>query len=277
MTDLTIVNERLAEIEGEIKSRLKRQWEDVLEIGKLAIEAQGLVQYGQFQKWIRDQLHLSLSLIYGYMRCAQRLSSCANFARLPITAGLLLASPSVPDGALAEIERRLADGETFTIAGVESIIDKYKVFQSVNVGGQAILQEYGMKNGQPAKQINRPDITSLVTVTGEALERGVVNIEGDDHALPDAHPKVMLKPIADLPNVPIFTIPNTVKAAAKSESARRQESHIQNHAAALVISNSETIVTRIDGDQITLKNPGFQDELHEGDVVIVTIRRKTEE
>ncbi len=229
MNEVIVVEDRLIEIEGEIESRLKRQWDDVLVIGRLAIEAKSLLGHGKFTDWIKQRLQLSPSLIRGYMRFEERLGKTTKFAVLPVSAGLLLASPSVPDGALAEIQRRLEDGETFKVDGVESIIDKYKVFQSVHIGAQALLQEYGANpDGTPTKKINRSDVTSLAVVTGEALERGVVNIEGEDQPLPDMEGAAVFKPIPDMPGVPIYTIPNTVKAAAKSASAQRQSEHVED-------------------------------------------------
>lgn len=169
MPDVTVVEPRLDEIAQAINGRLKRQWEDVLAIGKLALEAKRLIPYGQFERWVDEKLQLSTRLIRGYVRVYERFESSEIISELPITAGLLLASPSVPDGALQEIEQRLESGERFSVAGVESILDKYRVLEGVQARLPVAEGERNLQPFSPIGENQTPALPPMLPVRGTGL------------------------------------------------------------------------------------------------------------
>lgn len=220
MSDVIVVETRLSEIKSEIHQHLKRQWDDVLEIGKLAIEAKSLIPHGGFTNWITDELGLSPRLIQGYMRVHERFSQTEKFAALPVSALLMLASPSVQDGVLAEIGGQIDEGKKFTIEGVENVIDRYRVLEGTMLGSRALLENFGTKaDGSPAKVISRSAITSLETVATDGLQRGAVTIEGID--------------------VPVtLSLPPAIAAAMQQETKRRQSEHVDDNVSTKVYSGA---------------------------------------
>lgn len=235
-----IVDTRLDEIEMEIKQHLKRQWDDVLAIGKLAIEAKGLIPHGGFTAWVNNDLGLSIRLIQGYMRIYERFSNTQTFRFVPISGLLMLASPSVSDGLIVEVGSRIEQGEKFTVEGIDNLIDRYKVLEGAKIGSQALLANYATKaDGRPAPTISRSAVTSLEKVADEGLRHGAVTIDGQD------------RPVN-------LALPQAVVLAVQHETSRRQSEHIDDNVVKKIYS--EAVVCEIATD----------DALH--DMGYVTIR-----
>lgn len=206
-----IVETRLHEISSEIKNRLKRNFEDVLEIGKLALEAKGLIPHGGFINWITEDLGLSRRLISSYMRVYERFNKRENFAHLPVSALLLLASPTVSDGLIEEVSSQIEQGERFTVEGIDNLIDRYRVLEGAKIGSEALLEHFGKKeDGSPAPTISRSAVTSLIKVADEGLQHGAITLDGVD------------RPVN-------LTLPQAVIEGVRQETQRRQSEHIDDN------------------------------------------------
>lgn len=256
----TVVEPRLAEIKAEIGQHLKRQWEDVLAIGRLATEAKGLIPYGGFTQWIMDEVGLSPRLIQGYMRIYDRFDSRKLFASLPISALLMLASPSVSDGVVMEISGRIDQGERFSIEAMEAVIDRYRVLEGAQIGSRALLQNYGTHpDGTMAKAIPRSALTSLADVATDGLQRGAVTIEGMD--------------------VPVtLSLPPAILAAVEAETKRRQADHVDDSPPKL---RTRAVICQLPTDPMTrgyvmlrLADLNMVDHLAEGQSVTLVVDTK---
>lgn len=220
MSEVVVVETRLNEISATIKQHLKRQWEDVLTIGGLALEAKSLIPHGGFTDWITDELGLSPRLIQGYMRVYERFETRKVFVNLPISALLLLASPSVPDGLVMEVSSRIEQGERFTVEGIDNLIDRYRGLEGAKIGSHLLLKNFGTNpDGSLARSISRSALTSLEQVADEGLGRGALTLNGEDHSV----------------NV---TLPQTVMLVTQQETKRRQSEHIDDNTPTKVYSDA---------------------------------------
>lgn len=248
------VNQRLSEIETEINLHLKRQVEDVLAVGKLAAEAKSLIPHGGYTAWIENRLRLSPTLVRAYVRVFERFggSKTANFAALGVSSILLLASPSVSDGTIAEVEARLETGQRLTTSEVEQIITSHRVIEGAGLGAKALLQTYG----DNVKQVSGAALRSLVQVSEDATQRGMVTINGDDY-------------------VATAGLPAAVQQAVTSATKTRQEAHIGENADEIIYQRVRVqVAANVTNDVLVFRIKGASQLLKMGDEVELTITRK---
>lgn len=239
------VGTRLGEIASEIRSRHKRQLDDMLAIGRLASEAKSLLPHGDFTAWVEQTLLLSPTLIRGYMRVYGRFQSkAANFAVLGVSSLLLLASPAVSDGVLGEIEARLLDGQKPTIAEVEQIIATHRTIESAGLIGRAMLEAYG----GDVKQIPGSYVRSLVQVADDASTRGMVTIDGGDYVASGRFPAAMERAIEDA-------------------TQTRREEHIGDNAGEWLLFNNVPVAAMVVNGFLTLKIEGIERFFDKGKVI----------
>lgn len=252
-----IVEPRLIEIKSEIHQHLKRQWDDVLAIGQLAIEAKGLIPHGGFENWIRDELRLSKSLIQGYMRVYTRFSNAQSLRVLPVSALLLLASPSVSDGLIMEVGSRIEQGEKFTVEGVDNLIDRYRVLEGAKIGSHTLVKNFGTdEDGNPLKVISRSALTSLEQIADEGLGCGALTINGEDY------------PVS-------LALPQSVMVATQQETKRRQSDHIDDNTSTRI--RTQATVVQVATDPVTkgyvmirIQNQSVIDQLKEDQLVTIS-------
>lgn len=239
------VNQRLNEIAVEIKARLKRQLEDVLEIGRLAAEAKSLLPHGSFTDWIEKTLDLSPTLVRAYIRVHERFADkAANFAALRVSAVLLLASPSVSDGTIAEVQARLEDGQKLTVSEVEQIIISHRIIEGAGIGAKALLETHGAD----VKQVSGAELRSLVQVAEDVTSRGMVTINGEDY-------------------VATGGLPAVVQQAVQSATRTRQEAHIGDSAGEWLMFNNVPVAAMVVNGFLTLKIEGIERFFDKGKVI----------
>lgn len=215
---------RLTEIARNIRARLRRTVEDMIYVGDRLLEARPLVAHGQWAVWVEANIEMPIRMAQKWMNVAQRVQlKSAILTQIPYSGLLALAAPSTPDAAIDEVLRRAEEEPhtKFKCEEVFAVIAKYKMLEHIHVGATVILNEFGVKDGQPARVIPRSPVTSLAAATRDALERSVVEIDGIDHPIPDFQPEVMSQPIPD-----IAPLSNTLKMAVAHETARRQHEHL---------------------------------------------------
>jgi hypothetical protein len=88
----------------EIRTRLKRSVEDMIEIGQRLNEIRAILPHGQFEKWIRDEFGMSLATASEFRNVADRFAAnIQNLYLLPVSIVRRLAAPSVSDEAIAAV------------------------------------------------------------------------------------------------------------------------------------------------------------------------------
>jgi hypothetical protein len=195
-------------------------------------------------------------LIRGYIAVYERFGKSEIFAVLPPSALLILASPSVPDVAVAEVERRLQAGERFGVRHIEGVIDKYRLAESLHVGATLLLNTYGTKpDGTPSRTISRSAVTSATQVTADVLARGAIDIEGVDHPVPEV-------------------LPRDYQRAITSETQRRRDEHISANAYQLIVDRETVTVVLTSEGGLVLALEKAIELLRPGEIVRVTIERR---
>lgn len=239
-----IVETRLAELAREIEFWMRRTAGDIIQIGAMLAEARSICPKGQWYEWLKPT-GVTPRMANHWIHVWEQFASVKFTDNQITTSGLIaLAAPSTPEGALNEVKRRLDQGEKFTGDQVEAVLDKYRILEGVQVGSAALLKTYGQtETGKPAKVISRSAVTSAATVAEEMLQRGAVEIGGEDHPVPDTHPETMQQPLPDMP-----PLPNTFRLAVSSQTKLRQGQHIEENTPKVVF---ETIAILTDiGDPL---------------------------
>lgn len=265
---------RLDQIARNINVRLNRAAEDVMYIGERLLEARSLVPHGGWEDWVDTNLDISVRTAQRWMTIARHFAQSDILAFLKPAHLVMLASSSVPPGAVQEIERRARAGEAFKGKGIEAVIDKYRTLEGVNLGSKVLLAEYGVDDdGSPARTISRSALTSLEQVSADALERAHVEIDGIDHPVPDPQPEAMSQPIPDTP-----PLPNTIRAAVASATATRQADHIHDSPRYAVVVKRQEVKTFVAAGyngtlNLVLNVLDVGGQFTPGEVVYVTVER----
>jgi hypothetical protein len=111
----------------DIRSRLKRTVEDVIAIGKQLIAVKELLPHGQFGEWLDQEFKMSDRSARNFMYAAEQFGGKTEIISvLDVTTVYLLAAPSTPETARAEVERLLIQGDAPKRAQVKAIIAAHK-------------------------------------------------------------------------------------------------------------------------------------------------------
>lgn len=111
----------------EIRDRMGRAAQNIVEIGTRLLDVKGQLPYGQFQGWLRSEFDWSESAATKMMQVGEQFKS-VNFTDLSIapSALYLLASPSTPEPVRAAVIQRAKSGEKVTHAAVKKVLGKAK-------------------------------------------------------------------------------------------------------------------------------------------------------
>jgi hypothetical protein len=112
----------LAEHAAEIRRLGKRVFEDVIEIGRRLNECRAILKEdGGWRAWLETELRLSPQTAGRFIQVYERRSNLEHLD-VPISTLYLLAAPSTPDEARAEVFARAEAGEAVTVADVKRSI-----------------------------------------------------------------------------------------------------------------------------------------------------------
>jgi hypothetical protein len=111
----------------DIKERMKRTAQDIIDTGRDLAEVRSKLSYGQFGAWLATEFAWSRSTAYNLIRVHEQLGS-ANFAQLPVAASALylLAAPSTPVAAREEALARASGGEAISRGAAREIVTSHK-------------------------------------------------------------------------------------------------------------------------------------------------------
>jgi hypothetical protein len=117
------IEDALADRAAAIRECNKRVIEDIVEIGRHLTEAKAAVGHGNFCRWIVQEFGWTDRTARNYMHvCEMALNwKCVSDLKVPLRELYLLASPSTPEEARAEIFDRAAAGEQVSGKVLEAI------------------------------------------------------------------------------------------------------------------------------------------------------------
>ena len=111
----------------EIKPRLRRAADDILVIGQRLAVVRQYLPHGQWKSWIETEFGMGDETARQFIRVATRFADKSLIIRdLTPTALYMLAAPSTPDEAIAEVESLVTNGYTPTVAETKQIIAEAK-------------------------------------------------------------------------------------------------------------------------------------------------------
>src|SRR6516225_5407498 len=116
----------LAEHAAEIRKLGKQTVENVIEIGRRLAECKRIVGYGYWLSWLESEFAWSVDTAEKFIQLAalsDEIPKLSEF-KIPLSGLYLLAKPSTPLEARAEIVERATVGALVTIADVKSAITK---------------------------------------------------------------------------------------------------------------------------------------------------------
>ncbi len=111
---------------SEIKDRLRRTAQDIVQIGHDLIEVKERLPHGQFGPWLSAEFDLTEGHARKLMQVARAFGQNDHYDRFAPTALYLLASPATPDEARAEALERAEAGERIEAKDAQAIIATHK-------------------------------------------------------------------------------------------------------------------------------------------------------
>jgi hypothetical protein len=143
----------LAEHAAAIRALRSRIASDVAEIGCRLVKVKSIVGYGNWLPWIDKEFGWSEDTAERFIRVHEFIEGLSDSATvrnliltLPVSSVYLLAAPSTPDEARAEILERAQAGEPVSVAETKRTIDRAKGRKPRDLKGVKIHRE--MKLGE---------------------------------------------------------------------------------------------------------------------------------
>jgi len=108
----------------DIKPRLRRAAADIIAIGGKLATVREHLDHGQWLPWLETEFDMAERTARNFVQVARRFDGkSAIIADLGPTALYMLAAPSTPDEAIAEVESLVTNGHTPTVAETKQIIN----------------------------------------------------------------------------------------------------------------------------------------------------------
>ncbi len=112
---------------NEIKTLMRRNSQDIIDIGQKLIEVKQHLGHGSFRNWLKFEFNWSVSAATKFMQVAEQFK-CVNFTHLNITASTLylIAAPSTPKEVRAEVLERASNGENISYTKAKAIVSQHR-------------------------------------------------------------------------------------------------------------------------------------------------------
>lgn len=117
---------------GEIKNLIRRNAQDIVDIGQKLAEVKEQLGHGHFRNWLKAEFDWSVSAAAKFMQVSEQFK-CVKFTHLEIAASALylLASPSTPEEVRQEALERASQGENITHAEAKVICSHSSVTKNL--------------------------------------------------------------------------------------------------------------------------------------------------
>ncbi len=132
----------------EIQKRVRRAKQDILDIGRLLIEVRSVLDHGQFESWLGQEIAWSPRTAYNFIYVYERFGDITNFAKMDmdISAAYLLAAPKTPQAIVDEFLNRAQSGERITFKTVRKELTDGKL----RLSGKKQMREVSQKSSSGA-------------------------------------------------------------------------------------------------------------------------------
>lgn len=112
---------------GEIKNLVRRNAQDIVDIGQKLAEVKEQLGHGSFMNWLKSEFNWSISAATRFMQVSEQFKF-VNLVNLEIAASALylLAAPSTPALAREEALERAAQGEAISHAKANAVVTRHK-------------------------------------------------------------------------------------------------------------------------------------------------------
>ena len=133
----------------EIKSLMRRNAQDTIDIGQKLIEVKQHLGHGSFIKWLKSEFNWSVSTATKFMQVWEQFKF-VKFTNLNITSSALylIAAPSTSKEARAEVLERASFGESITYTKAKDIVYRLKKTEkpqpdtdSINISAQPVKRK----------------------------------------------------------------------------------------------------------------------------------------
>lgn len=140
----TLLDERTRTIirqhAAEIKNLMRLTAENIIDIGKRLTEVKERLEYGSFESWLKTEFEWSEQTARQFMQVYRWSETIENknfvFSQLATSALYLLAAPSTPPEARAEVLSIVDGGEKVTYTRVRIIVERHKSAATLSPGDQ---------------------------------------------------------------------------------------------------------------------------------------------
>ncbi len=111
---------------SEIRERLRRTAQDIVEVGQRMIEVKDRLPHGQFGPWLGAEFGMSEGHARKMMQVYRAFGQNDHYDRFASTALYLLAAPGTPEEARIEAIEAASIGESISAKQAEEIVAKHK-------------------------------------------------------------------------------------------------------------------------------------------------------
>jgi len=160
---------------GEIRERMKRTAQDIIEIGERLILVKTKIGHGRFGVWLKAEFGLTDQTARNFMNVAEAFKSqiILDLTFSP-TALVALAGPSVPQEARDEAIASATNGQAITVAKAKEIVAKHQLPKPVRPRPQT-RPSRPVEDDTPAYEDESQDV-----VTDEPPEDEIVGFNPND-------------------------------------------------------------------------------------------------
>ncbi|TBR56944.1 hypothetical protein B4U84_26265 [Westiellopsis prolifica IICB1] len=176
---------------SELKSLMRRNAQDIIDIGQKLTEVKQQLGHGNFRAWLKAEFDWSVRTAARFMQVAIQFK-CANLAHLNIavSALYLLAQPSTPEKARQQALEVAKEGENITHTKAKAIIRRNQekaqpnslIPATIDISAKAtevnsLTSSHMYQSPQSNSQIEAKDEANSAAV--ELWVENVVNVESD--------------------------------------------------------------------------------------------------
>ncbi|NJM72013.1 MAG: DUF3102 domain-containing protein [Scytonema sp. RU_4_4] len=155
---------------NEIKTLMRRNSQDIIDIGQKLIEVKQYLGHGNFINWLKSEFNWSISTATKFMQVAEQFKF-VNFTNLNITASALylIAAPSAPKEARVEVLQRASNGENIGYTKAKAIVSQHRKTKRRAVESKTA----SLKSDKPVNVIEptRYETTSAISAQEDLTEK----------------------------------------------------------------------------------------------------------
>jgi hypothetical protein len=214
---------------SNIKLRLKRTVEDIIEIGRELTAIKPSLE-GVFDAWFERETGLERTMAYKFMQVNEKFGTLNNSTSFSPTVIYLLSAPSTPESVIDKAVEKAESGEKVTVADVKDWKAELEAERQARLTAEQRAREFGQESNERRKKIRELETQVDLLKAAEKPEPEIQVVE---------------------------------KIPADYESAKQQAAELQAQTEALQkqLDSLKSQQTKLVNDQVKAKLQGYQAEL----------------